>query len=132
MEMGLGLESKTGALRKLGEPYPAEKMEELISELHQDALEQGAIDLLKTQIRSYIQLVTGIDPMADGAPGGQQGGVQSAGGPGVNSAGDVQPPAPNFADDPAIQDVMQQINTLAAGTKQIQTRNPMKDPSDND
>ena len=135
MEMALGLESKTGALKKLGEAYPAEKLQELMDELHNDALEQGALDMLNSLIAVYISMQTGIPvggPDAQGA--GQQpapGGVQSAGGPGVNSAGAVQPPAlPSIADNPEIKSVMEQLSTLAAGTKIPQVRNPLKGQND--
>lgn len=129
MEMGLGLESKTGALRKLGEPYPAEKLEELLNELHQDTLEQGALDLLKAQIMSMIQMLTGMgpdgQPMQDQGPGG--GGVTSAGGPAVNTASGVQPPpAPALAPGPEVAGLFEQLNTLAQGTKIPQVRNPLK------
>ena len=65
MEMLLGLQSKTGALRELGNPYPAQKLEELMDELHQDSLEQGALDLQNAKLRMLIQMLTGIDPAAD-------------------------------------------------------------------
>lgn len=133
MEMALGLESKTGALKKLGEQYPAEKLQELMNELHQDALEQGALDLLRAQITSLIQMLSGQpaeeDPNAPGAGGGPA--VASAGGPGVNSASEVQPGgAPSFMDDPEMKDLYNQLNTLAQGTKQIQVRNPLKGQDD--
>jgi len=134
MEMGLGLESKRGALRKLGEAYPAEKLEELLDELHQDTLEQGALDLLNSQIQVLISMLTGLPP--GGVENGQQGqpppssgGVTSAGGSGVNTASDVQAQK-NPMDDPEMQNLYQQINTLAQGTKQVQVRNPLKGQDD--
>lgn len=135
MEMGLGLESKRGALRKLGEAYPAEKLEELLNELHQDALEQGALNLLNSQINVLIGMLTGQQPGqesgAEGAqPPGSQNGVTSAGGSDVSTAGGVQPPQPNIMDDPEVQNLYQQINTMAQGTKQVQIRNPLKGQND--
>lgn len=142
MKMALGLESKEGALRELGEAYPAEKLQELMEELHQDALEQGALDLLNAQIQLVIATLTGagIDPATGqivppgAAPGGQGGPqksngavgqkVQSAGGPGVNSASGVQSSPPAFMDNKEVQQIYQQLNTLAAGTKIPQVRNP--------
>lgn len=127
MEMGLGLESKRGALRKLGEAYPAEKLEELLNELHEDALEQGALDLINTQIKVLIEMLTGQQPGDEGAKqAADEGGVQSAGGPGVNTA--QQAPAPDIANDPALQQTMNELTTLAAGTKIPQVRNPNKLP----
>jgi hypothetical protein len=135
MEMGLGLESKRGALRKLGEAYPAEKLEELLNELHQDALEQGALNLLNSQINVLIGMLTGQQPGqesgAEGAqPPGSQNGVTSAGGSDVSTAGGAQPPQPNIMDDPEVQNLYQQINTMAQGTKQVQIRNPLKGQND--
>ena len=136
LEMALGLESKTGALKKLGEAYPAEKLQELLNELHQDALEQGALDLLNGLIAVYISMQTGIpvggpENASGGAGEAPAGGVQSAGGPGVNSASDVQgTQMPTIADNPEIKNVMEQLSTLAGGTKIPQIRNPLKGPDD--
>lgn len=128
MKMALGLESKEGALRTLGEAYPAEKLQELYNELHQDALEQGALDLMRAQISMLIAGLSGMPPEGMEAQGGGQ--VQSAGGPGVTGAGDVQQPPTQFADDPEVQNILQQITTLSQGTKIPQIRNPAKAPGD--
>jgi hypothetical protein len=133
MEMALGIESKRGALRKLGEAYPAEKLEELLNELHQDALEQGALDLLNQQIMVLNSMLTGLPPGgpdAGGPASTADGGVTSAGGPGVNTAGNVQAPSPTMGDDPGIKDLYNQLTTMAAGTKIPQVRNPLKGPDD--
>jgi hypothetical protein len=138
MEMMLGLESKTGALKKLGEMYPAEKLQELIEELHQDALEQGALDMLNAFIDVLIEMQTGVSRNPEGSPQaseqptagnpGQGQDVQSAGGPGVNSptqAGVL--PQPGFMEgNKNVEDIMNQLTTLAAGTKLPQIRNPAK------
>lgn len=133
-KMALGLESKSGALRTLGEPYPAEKLEELLDELHWDTLEQGALDLLKAQIAVMIQMITGQSPDGEPAEPGAApapGQVQSAGGPGVNTAAGVQPPAASpFGGDPDVEDLFNQLNTLAQGTKLPQVRNPLKSPGE--
>jgi Phage portal protein, SPP1 Gp6-like len=133
MEMALGLESKRGALKKLGEAYPAEKLEELLNELHQDALEQGALDLLNSQIMVLVSMMTGLPPGGPDAGGSTQDqaapGVTSAGGPGVNTASGVAPP-PTIGSDPGVKSLMENLTTIAAGTKQIQVRNPLKDPED--
>lgn len=130
MEMGLGLESKTGALSKLGEPYPAEKLQELMDELHQDAMEQGALDLLNAHIQMLVSMESGV-PLEGMEPqaGAAAPGVTSAGGPGVNSAGQQPPAAPNM-NDPEIADLLNQLTTLSQGTKQVQVRNPLKSQDD--
>jgi hypothetical protein len=131
-EMAIGLESKRGALKKLGEAYPAEKLEELLNELHQDALEQGALDLLNTQIKVLISMLTGVPMEGAEEEGGQEkpGGVPSAGGPGVTPAGAGQGALPGIGNDPDAQKLLEQMNTLAAGTKIPQLRNPLKGPDD--
>lgn len=133
MEMALGLESKTGALKKLGEMYPAEKLQELMNELHQDALEQGALDLLRAQITTLIQMLSGQPPEEDPNAAGAAGppAIASAGGPDVNSASGVQPAGPpNFANDPDVKNLMNELTTLTAGTKLPQIRNPLKGQDD--
>jgi len=66
-KLGMGLESKEGALRTLGEEFPEEKLQEIRSELRDDALSDGAMTLLKTQIQKEIQDLTGMIP----GPGGE-------------------------------------------------------------
>ena len=52
--LSLGLESKEGALRVLGEEFPAEKLNEIRQELLDDATADGALKLLQTQIETEI------------------------------------------------------------------------------
>ncbi len=67
MMMSLGLESKRGALRSLSEAFPDEKMQEIFEELVRDARDQGALDLLHSQITAAIMTLTGID-RTEGGP----------------------------------------------------------------
>ncbi|MFI0265635.1 phage portal protein [Streptomyces luteogriseus] len=62
LKMELGLESKRGALKALGEEFPDEKMHEIFEELQKDVQEQGALDMLRAQINSAILQETGIAP----------------------------------------------------------------------
>ena len=121
---------QAGRFAKLGEAYPAEKLEELIDELHQDMLEQGSLDLMKAQITVLISMLSGLPPEGAEGPGAStstaQPSVPSAGGPGVNSASGVQPTTPPMLDDPGVQDIMQRINTISQGTKIPQVRNPLQ------
>lgn len=64
--LSLGLESKEGALRTLGEEFPAEKLEEIRQELLDDATADGALKLLQTQIEQEIADLTGTVPSPDG------------------------------------------------------------------
>jgi hypothetical protein len=65
-KLGMGLESKEGALRSLGEEFPEEKLQEIRQELMEDAKSDGALMLLKVQIQKEIQDMTGMMP----GPGG--------------------------------------------------------------
>jgi Phage portal protein, SPP1 Gp6-like len=142
--MQLGLESKRGALKELGHENPDEKLAELLDELIDDAKDQGGLDLLKAQIMDVIMLNTfsGAAQMQQGTAGASGGNdVASAGGPNVDTAtgGGNDPaaaPAPvlpgvsvNAANE---QDLLEQMSTLASGTKLPQTRTPGQDDDDDD
>jgi hypothetical protein len=64
----LGLESREGALRLLGEEFPDEKLDEIREELKNDAVADGALALIKTQIQSQIVAMTGMMTGPDGMP----------------------------------------------------------------
>jgi hypothetical protein len=66
-KMGMGLESKEGALRALGEEFPEEKLEEIRSELISDAEADGALNLVKIQIQKQIMDMTGMMSGPDGS-----------------------------------------------------------------
>jgi len=88
-KMGIGLESKKGALRLLGEEFPNEKMAEIFEELRDDMVDQGALDMLRAQISQAVMLATGMIPGPDGTAS-----VVSAGGANVTSAGNGAAPLP--------------------------------------
>jgi len=67
-KMSLGLESKAGALRTLGEEFPEEKLVEIRQELLDDARADGALKLVQTQVENEIMSLTG---MMSGGLGGQ-------------------------------------------------------------
>ena len=62
----MGLESKEGALRTLGEEFPEEKLQEIRQELISDAGADGALQLVKIQIQKAIMDMTGMMPGPDG------------------------------------------------------------------
>jgi len=66
-KMSMGLESKEGALRQLGEEFPEEKLEEIRSELISDAEAEGALNLVKVQIQKQIMDMTGMMAGPDGS-----------------------------------------------------------------
>ena len=67
-KLSLGLESKEGALRALGEEFPAEKLTEIRQELQDDAMADGALKLIQTQIEQDIATLTGAMPGGAGKP----------------------------------------------------------------
>ena len=64
----LGLESREGALRLLGEEFPKDKLVEIRDELKEDAIADGALALIKTQIQSALVEMTGMMTGPDGEP----------------------------------------------------------------
>jgi hypothetical protein len=62
----MGLESKEGALRALGEEFPLEKINEIRSELMDDAKGEGALNLVKAQIQKQLMDITGMMVGPDG------------------------------------------------------------------
>jgi hypothetical protein len=117
-KMALGLESKRGALRTLGEEFPNEKMEEIFEELMDDAIDQGSLNMLNAQIQMAVMLATGMAPGAEGP------GATSAGGPNVSSAGGSEGPMPGTAVGPIESDLMNQLVSKAYGARFAQRRNP--------
>jgi len=65
-KMTMGLESKEGALRALGEQFPNEKLEEIRAELRDDAESEGALNLVRVQIQKQIMDMTGMMAGPDG------------------------------------------------------------------
>jgi hypothetical protein len=123
-KMSLGLESKKGALRDLDEEFPDEKMRELFEELVEDAKEQGALDLMRSQIASSIMMLTGVMPGADGPE------VPSAGGSDVSSAGGETGALPGIGTTAQDQmAMMSDLVTRAYGTKMQARRTNEGDPN---
>lgn len=120
-KLSLGLESKEGALRALGEEFPAEKLTEIRQELQDDAVADGALKLIQTQIEQDILSLTGqmISPDGSGAP--------SSGEP---SAQPAAPGNPAIMDDVLLADqigdqaMRNKLVTQAYGTKLPQRRVP--------
>jgi hypothetical protein len=65
-KMAMNLESRKGALRELGEQFPDQKMREIFEEMIEDAKEQGALDLIRSQLGAFNMAATGMTP--DGQP----------------------------------------------------------------
>lgn len=120
--LSLGLESKEGALRTLGESFPAEKLNEIRQELMDDAVADGALKLLQTQVDQEIAELTGTMP--NPTTGGKPGAPTPAGAP---SAPAVLPPTMDealAAADMGEADLRNRLVTEAYGTVLPQRRVP--------
>ena len=65
-KMQMGIQSKRGALKQLGEGFPDQKMQEVFEELLEDTKTQGALNLTSAQVAQIIMQATGMTP--DGQP----------------------------------------------------------------
>ena len=128
-KMALGLESKRGALADLGEEFPDEKMQEIFYEMSQDAIMNGALDMVRAQINSVIMMQTGIIPGEDP----EQAQTTIPGSPsGDNGAGAGPTTVPVI---PALEEInafetnkmLNSLVTQAYGTKLPMRRNPDND-----
>jgi hypothetical protein len=122
--MQLGLESKRGALKRLGEEFPDEKAEEIFQEMKEDLIEQAALNLFRAQADAFTMETTGL------LPGPDSDGRESTPAPpppseGSDSSGAL--PGPTVAPTLLDKDLQNQIATLAFGTKLAQRRNPDND-----
>lgn len=133
VKMALGLESKRGALRALGEQFVDEKFAELYDEKLREEKEDGALLFIKQKINAAILEATGMLP--DGmpeppAPEGAPGSTNKAGNPAANGPLQGVPGAPGLnaiLDGQDTESVLKELVTLAAGTKLAQARNPDAD-----
>lgn len=123
-KMSLGLESREGALRVLGEEFPDEKLAEIRDELIDDAKADGALDLVKTMIANQIMEMTGVYPQ-ENAPVPAQPPMP------IDMTGDGIPDmlsGPNITQDPdavaAGVEIRNDLLVRAYGTKLPQRRNP--------
>ena len=132
-KMSLGLESKTGALRALGEDFPDEKLEEIRVEIIDDAKSDGAVKLVQTMIENEIMMLsqmTSAGMMMGGQPPAEGG---APGAPGAAPAGGAPLPPMMGVEDPmspAMQQSEQQLRTAlvtkAYGTQLAQRKVPQE------
>jgi hypothetical protein len=121
-KMAMGLESKRGALRALGEEFPNEKMAEISEELRDDAFDQGALELIGAQISASVMALTGMV-----TPDGAQPAVKSAGGSDVSSAGSSQEESGVLPGVTPSGDIVNQLVQRAYGANLAQRRVPDSD-----
>lgn len=117
--MSMDLESRRGALKKLGEQFPDDKLQEIYDELHDDAVREGALRMLKTQIDSVIAEVTGMIPQPDGESVPQETTEDANGNPippsgGPGNIGDINVQG---MDGAASMQALQKLVVDAYGTK---------------
>lgn len=144
--MQAGLMSKKQALVELGEVFPEDKMRELFLELVQDAIDQGALDMLRAQINTVVEEETGMlapppypqpGPEATAAavapydqPAGEGGSAPAvpAAGPGSGPPGQVTSSgmagAPGVMLSPDVRKLMAEVTTRAYGTRVASRRQP--------
>lgn len=124
-KFALGLESREGALRLLGEEFPAEKLAEIASELKSDALSDGALALIKAQVTAEIAQMTGMmvgpDGEAQPAPPPVPTDISGDGVPDTLT-GPGMPAMPDAYAQAAEQAIRERIVELAYGTKLSQRR----------
>ena len=119
--MQMNLESRKGALRTLGEEFPDEKLEEIRTELIEDAKADGALQLMKSQIVSAITSLTGYAPSDTGVEPGPGTGDAGAGvGPGPDGQAGIITPF----EAETIEALATDLVTKAYGTKLPQRRLP--------
>jgi hypothetical protein len=66
-KISMGLESKEGALRALGEEFPEEKLQEIRRELIEDAQAEGSLNLIKAEVTKQLMDITGMMVGPDGS-----------------------------------------------------------------
>lgn len=148
IKMQLGLMSKREALAAIGEEFPDEKMREVFLELVEDAIDNGALSMLRAQISQAVQEMTGqfdpnypqpFPPPLTGAPSAQPGGegnVTSAGGTPTVTSGASNVGVPGAANvlgvqlSPDTQKLLAEITTRAYGTRRASQRLPQRDDGD--
>lgn len=125
----MGLESREGALRILGEESPEEKLEEIRAELVDDAVADGALTLIRTQVQKEVMDLTGMMPGIDGGPATPIDPMMGAGGE-VIGDGYSGPEGMQAQDDASLnaltgeQGIRNMLVTRAYGTKAPQRRKP--------
>jgi hypothetical protein len=119
-KMALGLESKRGALRLLGEEFPNEKMDEIFEELQDDAMDQGALDMLNAQIQMAVMLATGMMPGPEGPETASAGGANVSTANGSSDGG----PMPGPVVGPMEEQMVNQLVAKAYGARFAQRRIP--------
>jgi Phage portal protein, SPP1 Gp6-like len=102
----LGLESKRGALKDLGEEFPDEKLQELFEEQIVDAQQAAARQILNAHIAAITMSLTGIVPEGAGEPV-----EQPKPGPDGKMPPKQKPPAGIAGALPSVEDILNGVDT---------------------
>lgn len=98
--ISMGLESKAGALRALGEEFPEAKLNEIRQELIDEAKAEGALNLVRAEVSKQLMDLTGMMVGPDGSATP----IDPAMGAGdVVGDGTLGPVEPGAMVDPAVQ-----------------------------
>ena len=124
-KMQLGLESREGALRTLGEEFPELKLSEIRDELKEDAFQDGSLQLIKATIQKQIMDLTGMNITPDGQAMPMEPMMMGDG----DVMGDgISGPNPQMVVNPLSLEMEQEIQTKlvteAYGSKLAQFRSP--------
>ncbi|MFF8283331.1 phage portal protein [Streptomyces albus] len=126
-KLALGLESKRGALRDLGEIFPGEKMQEIFDEQLTEAKETGALEYTKAQIAAAILRATGLPPQGLESPPTAPTGTGSSKSGKAETTNEGPFPGLPGVDGMDTESVLSELVTLSKGTKLAQRRNPEND-----
>jgi len=113
--LSLGLQSKAGALRDLGEEFPESKLQEIRKELIDDAVADGALRLVQTEVDQEIASLTGQMMSPDGTTAGG-GATPGAAAPGSMGPGPGGPGGQMSMVDP------QTLDNLAMGESELRNK----------
>lgn len=124
LKMALGLESKKGALKELGEQFPDEKLQELFEEQVDDTKMQAAMRIINAHINAIIMAQTGIVPEGTEPVAPTKEGEQGPQAPALNN---TMPGLPSPTDISAVMSdggaqMYADLLTQAYGTKLPQRR----------
>lgn len=128
MKVQIGLESKVGALRDLGEEFPKEKLAEIFAEQLEETRDQGALDLQRSAIAAATALLTGMVPDGAGGVAPQEPAPQD--GAGGEGPGPGRPAGPSPMLQQIAEGEMTGLVERAYGTKTAQYRNPANTSTD--
>lgn len=114
-KMNLGIESKIGALRELGEEMPEIKMREIFEEQLEDIKNDGAKQIVAAMIQLMVTVLGGgLEPPEPTAPG------QSSDNPQGGTVSSQTNPLSNLGADPAL--IGAQLQVQAELLKELVTR----------